>query len=120
MALTEGQVVHNRYQIESLLGRGGMGAVYRARDIALEIPVAIKENAMATPESARQFQREARMMARLRHSNLPRVTDHFVSPAGAQYLVMDFVEGEGGPCTVAPAERAAPRGAGAGLDKGGV
>ena len=94
MTLVEGQRVHNRYQIASLLGQGGMGAVYRAWDTILDVPVAIKENVMATPASARQFQREGKMMARLRHPNLPRVTDHFVTPDGAQYLVMDYVEGE--------------------------
>ena len=94
MPLTVGEVLNNRYRIDALLGQGGMGAVYRAWDTRLNIDVAIKENAMANPASARQFEREARMMARLRHPNLPRVGDHFVAPDGAQYLVMDYIEGE--------------------------
>ena len=94
MPLAIGTILEDRYRIDALLGSGGMGAVYRAWDQRLDRHVAIKENAMATPESARQFEREAKMLARLRHSNLPGVSDHFVAPNGAQYLVMDYVDGE--------------------------
>ena len=94
MPFAIGTVLENRYRIDALLGAGGMGAVYRAWDGRLHQDVAIKENALASPASARQFEREARMMARLRHPNLARVIDHFVTPAGVQYLVMDYVEGE--------------------------
>ena len=75
------------------MGQGGTGAVYRAFDARLNIPVAIKENQMATPEAQRQFSREAIILARLKHSNLPRVADHFSIPGQGQYLVMDYVEG---------------------------
>ena len=94
MPLAIGTVLENRYRIEALLGAGGMGAVYRAWDLRLDQHVALKENAMPAPASARQFEREAKMMARLRHPNLPRVSDHFVISDGAQYLVMEYVEGE--------------------------
>jgi peptide/nickel transport system substrate-binding protein len=94
MPLEIGTVLESRYRIDGLLGAGGMGAVYRAWDLRLDQYVALKENAMAALASARQFEREAKMMARLRHSNLPRVMDHFVAPDGAQYLIMDYVEGE--------------------------
>ena len=94
MPLSVGQVLHNRYRIDGLLGRGCADAVYRAWDTALHVDVAIKENAMAAPASARQFEREAAIMARLRHANLPRVRHHFVAPDDAQYLVMDYIEGE--------------------------
>ena len=94
MPLATGTLLQNRYRIDTLLGEGGMGAVYRASDQRLRQFVAIKENRMASPASARQFEREALMMARLRHPNLPRVTDHFVRSDGAQYLVMDYIEGE--------------------------
>lgn len=71
-----------------------MGAVYRASDEHLHIPVAVKENLFLTEEYGRQFQREAHILAGLRHSNLPHVTDYFSMENQVQYLVMDFVEGE--------------------------
>ena len=95
MPLSTGQVLHNnRYRIDALLGQGGMGAVYRAWDTSLDMPVAIKENLDASSAAQRQFSREARILARLSHPSLPRVTDHFFIPGQGQYLVMDFVEGE--------------------------
>lgn len=93
MALRSGETLRNRYQIESVLGQGGMGAVYRAKDLNLRVPVAVKENLFTTEEYARQFHNEATILAGLRHSNLPRVIDHFVIPGEGQYLVMDFIEG---------------------------
>lgn len=94
MPLKNGQVLERRYRIESLLGQGGMGAVYAATDLRFNTTVAIKENRMATAESQRQFSREAGLLHRLRHLNLPRVTDYFSVPDQGQYLVMDYVEGQ--------------------------
>jgi hypothetical protein len=94
MALSAGQVLRERYRIEALLGQGGMGAVYRGTDETFGAPVAIKENRRYTPESEKQFAREAGLLHRLRHPNLPRVTDYFAIPGSGQYLVMDYVEGE--------------------------
>jgi serine/threonine protein kinase len=71
-----------------------MGAVYRASDEHLLIPVAVKENLFLTEEYGRQFQREAHILAGLRHNNLPHVTDYFSLEHQGQYLVMDFIEGE--------------------------
>ncbi len=93
MSLKPGKTLFDRYQIESILGQGGMGAVYKAKDRNLNVEVAVKENLFTTKEFARQFEREARILASLRHPNLPRVTDHFVIPGQGQYLVMDFIEG---------------------------
>ncbi len=93
MTLNVGSVIHNRYRIARLVGQGGFGAVYRAWDMALSQPVALKENVDSGPESQRQFEQEARLLAGLRHPNLPRVIDHFILPDQGQYLVMDFVEG---------------------------
>jgi eukaryotic-like serine/threonine-protein kinase len=71
-----------------------MGAVYRASDEHLLIPVAVKENLFLTEEYGRQFQREAHILAGLRHLNLPHVTDYFALENQGQYLVMDYIEGE--------------------------
>ena len=93
MALEPGSFLHERYRIEGMLGRGGMGAVYVAFDQTLQLRVAVKENLSASSDSERQFHREASLLASLRHPNLPRVTVHFLLE-GRQYLVMDFIEGE--------------------------
>jgi Tol biopolymer transport system component len=94
MPLKNGQVLERRYHIEALLGQGGMGAVYTATDLRFNTTVAIKENLEVTPDSQRQFSREAGLLHQLRHPNLPRVTDYFFIPDQGQYLVMDYVEGE--------------------------
>ena len=94
MALAVGQILEQRYRIDALLGQGGMGAVYLATDLKFNTLVAVKENQSVTPESQRQFSREAGLLHRLRHRNLPRVTDYFFIAGQGQYLVMDYVEGE--------------------------
>src|SRR5215831_8274736 len=94
MPLEIGSLLYNRYRLVAELGRGGMGAVYRAHDENLGVEVAIKENLFVSPQFAQQFRREATLLASLRHRSLPRVTDHFVIPGQGQYLVMDFVAGD--------------------------
>jgi serine/threonine-protein kinase len=94
MPLATGQVILNRYRIAALLGQGGMGDVYRAWDLNLKIPAALKENLDASPEAQQQFGEEALLLARLSHPNLPRVTDYFTIPGQGEYLVMDYIEGE--------------------------
>jgi serine/threonine protein kinase len=97
--LNPGTILQNRYRILRQLGAGGMGAVYLADDAHLRgRRVVIKENQGG---DARQFEFEASTLATLSHPNLPRVSDHFVESStsaqtatGAQYLVMDFVEGQ--------------------------
>jgi len=100
MTLGTGQVLQNRYRIVSMLGQGGMGAVYRAWDMRLDVVVAVKEmtaqpglDALTLGELRQQFQQEAMTLARLNHAHLVRVTDFFDEGKNA-YLVMDFVEGE--------------------------
>jgi serine/threonine-protein kinase len=93
MVLERGTLLNNRYRIVDILGQGGMGSVYRAIDENLGVEVAVKDNLFTTEEYARQFRREASILANLRHPNLPRVTDHFVISGQGQYLVM-FYRGE--------------------------
>ncbi len=71
-----------------------MSSVYHAVDENIGVPVAVKANLMLTDDYSRQFQREASILATLRHPNLPRVSDYFFIPGQGQYLVMDFIEGE--------------------------
>lgn len=90
--LEAGFLLNDRYKIIRTLGKGGMGMVYLAHDISLDHQVAVKENIGPGEESSRQFLKEARLLATLRHPNLPRVTDYFIV-GDLQYLVMDFLEG---------------------------
>lgn len=94
MTLSPGTLLNNRYRILSVLGTGGMGSVYHAIDENLGVPVAVKENLFLSDEYARQFQREASILASLRHPNLPRVGDYFTIHNQGQYLIMDYIEGE--------------------------
>lgn len=93
MTLERGDLLNNRYRILKPLGEGGFGAVYIAEDLILKTRCAIKENLDYWEEAQEQFEREALILAGLRHPNLPRVTDYFRVPGQGQYLVMDIVEG---------------------------
>jgi parallel beta-helix repeat protein len=100
MALNTGTVLQNRYRIVSLMGQGGMGAVYRAWDLRLEMAVALKEMVPQSglgPEALEglqaQFHREAALVAKFDHPNLVNVSDFFEEGQNV-YLVMSFVEGE--------------------------
>ncbi len=94
MALEPGSLLNDRYRIEEVIAKGGMGAIYRAFDVTLNIPVAVKENFLTSEQFARQFRREASLLAGMRHPNLPRVTDHFSLEGVGQYLVMDYIDGD--------------------------
>jgi serine/threonine protein kinase len=94
-------LLNQRYRILSLLGKGGMGAVYKAADTRLgDRPVAVKEmiqSDLKSPQeiidAAEAFKHEALMLANLCDANLPRIYDHFKDD-GHWYLVMDYIEGE--------------------------
>lgn len=101
--LDPGVILRNRYEVQELVGQGGMGAVYKASDVRLEGRIcAVKEvlPALATnatsqaeiDQMSEQFRKEASTLARLDHPNLPKVSDYFTDE-GREYLVMDFVEG---------------------------
>ena len=99
--LPVGVVLRDRYEIIDLVGQGGMGAVYQADDLRLRGRIcAVKEilpeliSAPGMEEQAHeQFYREASILARLDHPNLPKVSDFFEQD-GREYLVMDFVPGQ--------------------------
>jgi len=82
------------YRIESILGHGGMGIVYRALDTRLSRPVAIKvlSDELATAAARRRFQREAQMASALNHPHILTVHDA-AEFEGRQYLVTEFVDG---------------------------
>src|SRR5229473_1815930 len=92
-----GTVLDGQYQIEALLGKGGMGAVYRARHILLGDRVAIKllpPEMRSNTEWLRRFQREGQAARRFRHPNAVTVYDLRTSADGTIYLVMEYVEGK--------------------------
>jgi serine/threonine-protein kinase len=91
-----GTALDGQYQIESMLGKGGMGAVYRARHILLGDRVAIKvlpPEMRSNTEWLRRFQREGQAARRFRHPNAVTVYDLRTSADGTIYLVMEYVEG---------------------------
>ncbi len=83
------------YRIESKLGEGGMGVVYKARDTHLDRPVAIKvlrQEAVANPERKRRFVQEAKAASALNHPNI--VTVHDIGEnCGVDFLVMEYISG---------------------------
>jgi serine/threonine protein kinase len=86
-------VLQGRYRIIRQLGQGGMGAVYEAIDERLDTTVALKETLFTDEKLRKQFEREARLLARMHHPALPRVSDHFNESDG-QFLVMQYIAGE--------------------------
>jgi serine/threonine protein kinase len=83
-------------EITALLGKGGMGEVYRARDLKLKREVAIKllpDEFARVPERVSRFQREAEVLASLNHPNIANIYD-LEEQDGAKYLVLELVEGE--------------------------
>ena len=98
-ALTPGRLPHvvdAKYRVDLVLGRGGMGAVYRAHDMRLERDVAIKvvrAELLHDPDARTRFRREAQVVARLQHPGIVSVFDYGTLPEGAAFLVMEYVRG---------------------------
>jgi serine/threonine protein kinase len=88
-----GTLLQGRYRVIRRLGKGGMGAVYEAVDLRLDVAVAIKEAFSTDPRLRKQFEHEARLLAQLHHAALPRVTDYF-SEDNRVFLVMQFIGGD--------------------------
>ena len=98
--LNSDQILANRYRLILLVGQGTMGAVYDAEDLVFNRRVALKRLRYAPEaderiiEQARaQFEREAKILATLRHPNLPRVSDYFTF-SDQEFLVMDYIDGQ--------------------------
>jgi len=99
--LAAGAVLRDRYVVRHIIGRGGMGSIYLAEDNRLPGRMcALKEvhlepdiPEVALEQGREQFYSEAKVLARLDHPNLPKVSDYF-SEGDRDYLVMDFVPGE--------------------------
>ena len=88
-----GTLLQGRYRVVRRLGKGGMGAVYEATDLRLDVSVAIKEAFSTDPRLRKQFEHEARLLAQLHHAALPRVTDYFTED-NRVFLVMQFIGGD--------------------------
>ncbi len=92
-----GEVLASRYQIETRLGEGAMGAVYKARHVKVGRPFAVKilhRKLLVDAKVALRFEREAELAGRLRHPNVIGVVDVGETPNGTRYMVMDFAEGD--------------------------
>ncbi|NBD13054.1 MULTISPECIES: serine/threonine-protein kinase [Corallococcus] len=92
-----GQVLDGRYKIESVLGQGGMGMVFRATQTSVQRPVAVKTlnpSLAAAPQFFERFRREAEIASRLRHPNVITIFDFGRAADGTCYYVMELLKGE--------------------------
>jgi serine/threonine-protein kinase len=91
-----GRVIADKYEIRELVGKGGMGVVYKAKHLTLDRYVAVKvlkAELVYDEKSSLRFQVEALAASRLKHPNVISVFDYGVSDSGQPYLVMDLIEG---------------------------
>ncbi|MEO6655264.1 MAG: protein kinase [Pyrinomonadaceae bacterium] len=92
--LAQNSMIQNRYLVVQLIGKGGMGEVYLAVDQRLGSAVALKRTFFSeNSELGNAFEREARILGRLRHPVLPKVIDHF-NENSDQFLVMEHISGD--------------------------
>ncbi len=90
-------VIDDKYRVDAEIGRGGMGAVFRAHDLRLGRDVAIKvvrTDLVAHADARIRFAREAQIVAKLQHPAIVTVFDFGTLPDGAAYLVMEYVRGQ--------------------------
>jgi serine/threonine protein kinase/ketosteroid isomerase-like protein len=90
------RMIADKYRLDRMLGRGGMGAVYAGTHLDLDRPVAIKlllSDFTADADAMERFRREARAAARLNHPNVADTYDYGLLPDGGAYIVMELVEG---------------------------
>lgn len=100
-----GRIIDHRYQLEALLGIGGMGIVYRARHILIDKRVALKVLRRPRDERSRQrFREEARIVSSIEHEAVVSVLDYGILEDGRPYLVMTLIAGQ----NLAEALRAGP------------
>jgi predicted Ser/Thr protein kinase len=91
-----GELIAGRYELEELVGKGGMSSVYRARDRLLERTVALKllhEHYSRDEDYVERFRREARAAAKLSHPNVVTVIDRGQAD-GRQFIVFEYIDGE--------------------------
>src|SRR5687767_15881641 len=88
-----GKLLQQRYRIDKQIGQGGVGAVYVATDERFGSTVAIKETLCMDENFRKAIEREARLLNSLKHSALPRVSDHFEDHNGL-FLVMEYIPGD--------------------------
>ncbi len=96
MILTPNLVIADRYRLERQIGRGGMGSVWLAHHMGLDIPCAVKfieGEYAALPEAQARFVREAKAAAQLRSPHVVQILDHGVWD-GTPYMAMELLEGE--------------------------
>ncbi len=91
-----GKVVARKYRVEQCIGEGGMGRVYRARQLVLDKPVVLKvlhQELLSDARTVARFQREARAASRLNHPNSINILDFGVAEDGELFIAMEYVDG---------------------------
>lgn len=91
-----GTTLEKRFELQVLLGKGGMGSVYKARDLSMKRDVAVKflhKHLISDPQTIHRFQQEARAASALSHGNVVVAHDFGVTEDGIPYLVLEYLEG---------------------------
>jgi serine/threonine protein kinase len=92
-----GATIEGKFRIDAQLGRGAMGTVYRATQLNLERPVAMKimrSDILSNPVAIERFKREALAIARLKHPRIVAIYDYGVASEVGAYIVMEYLEGK--------------------------